>query len=506
MASADPISLKVWCPSCRAEYRFPASMAGRNGRCAACGAHFTVPTDLGPVNPSPPQSLPPAPPVTGLPKPTRHKASPPKYASVACRICQTRLSGLLSEVGRELKCPDCGARTVLPPQSEPPPSQRPAAMDGEQYELWEADVQPLASELLAAQPKYIAISCRLCDTLLYATEAQVGEKIACPDCGSEHVVPSPRQPIRPPITADAYDLDASAPPPNRPPAIIPPRRLLLYEEEEEAERARAITEQERDKKHRPRLDAAGRPVLPPWPLITGILPFLFTDGTRGKWFALSVGLMLAGGLLLGGLVAWGSWQPRGGDFFGGMKAIAGVVETVFGLIFGVIWLAAAACVFLAVVTESSAGRDRILGWPTSNFIDTMTEFFQVAVAVGISACPGWALVFFLSADPLKQAVVTSVSLALGFPIVSLSQLAGGSAWSVANSGILASMVQWPFTWAVFYFETLLLAAACALTAIPAVLFHPYWLLLFAPLYVGAMLIYGRLLGRLAWRISVAPEN
>jgi hypothetical protein len=83
------------------------------------------------------------------------ESAQPDYIGVACRVCQTRLFGRLSQVGQELKCPDCGAMTVLKaltPEAEISP--RPA---GEQYELWDADDAPLPVNC-AAQPKYIAVN------------------------------------------------------------------------------------------------------------------------------------------------------------------------------------------------------------------------------------------------------------------------------------------------------------------------------------------------------------
>ena len=115
-------------------------MAGRKGRCARCNAIFRVP---GPAKA--------AEPIVRKPDPA------PRYVSVLCRVCQTLMYGGLDQVGKPLKCPDCGAQTILPPPQPEKPKKPLAAMEGEQYELWGVDEAPSVAEMLAAQPKYIAV-------------------------------------------------------------------------------------------------------------------------------------------------------------------------------------------------------------------------------------------------------------------------------------------------------------------------------------------------------------
>ena len=50
----------------------------------------------------------------------------------------------------------------------------PAALEGEQYELWDADERPLPSELIAAQPKSVTVKCRRCDTVMHPMAGSSG--------------------------------------------------------------------------------------------------------------------------------------------------------------------------------------------------------------------------------------------------------------------------------------------------------------------------------------------
>ena len=64
-----------------------------------------------------------------------------------CRVCQTLMYGRLDQVGKPIKCPDCGAQTiVLPPPQPVKPKKQPAALEGEQYELWGVDEAPSVAE------------------------------------------------------------------------------------------------------------------------------------------------------------------------------------------------------------------------------------------------------------------------------------------------------------------------------------------------------------------------
>ena len=78
----------------------------------------------------------------------------------------------------------------------------------------------------ATQPKYIAVNCRHCDTLMYATEKQVGHSITCPDCGKSQKVlpPAKPKPARSVLASDADTpkLDPAFAPAERPPVSLLP--------------------------------------------------------------------------------------------------------------------------------------------------------------------------------------------------------------------------------------------------------------------------------------------
>jgi DNA-directed RNA polymerase subunit RPC12/RpoP len=112
MAATKPQLLSVDCPTCGAHYDVPLSMAGKRGNCASCGAKIAVP-DISATDAKPADNF------DDEPGP-----ADPQYIGVECRVCQTRMYGRPDQIGKEVKCPDCGARTIVPPP--PPPKRSPS--------------------------------------------------------------------------------------------------------------------------------------------------------------------------------------------------------------------------------------------------------------------------------------------------------------------------------------------------------------------------------------------
>lgn len=440
---------------------------------------------------------------SGTPDP-QTPAPRPQLIGLECRACGTRLYGRSEQVGKRLKCPDCGALNLLKAPVAPKPKKAPAALEGEQYEVWGPDEQPLPSELAALQPKYIAVVCRVCSTLMQATEDQVGQELVCPDCRARNVVPPPakQKPAQSVLdSGDAYEVDASRDPGERPPVILPKAHTLLYEEEEETERTAAATSKKHRGKRR-RTDARGRPVMPRFPLLTGVVSFLFDEAAVTRWFVLSVSLILVGCVLVDAVHTWYVWQPGKRNYGEFMAAAAALAQTLIGAITFLLWLGAASSIFVVVVSESSDGHDRVHGWPKLSFLDSVADMGYVVVGMMVSTVPGWIIGQFAAQEPWQRALWAGGCLLVCFPIVFLSQLAANSPWTLVSGNVLANMARRPFSCLLFYIESALLAAVCTVAVVLTADYHHLVPVLFAPLYVAALLLYCRLLGRLAWRIAV----
>jgi hypothetical protein len=222
-----------------------------------------------------------------------------------------------------------------------------------------------------------------------------------------------------------------------------------------------------------------------------------------RWFALSLTLFLAGGMLVDGIVSWSTWIPRPGDFLGGMQAMAGIAQMLIGTVLTMIWLAAAASIFLVVVAESSEGNDRVCGWPPVNFIDSMPDMLQLVVAVLFSLAPGWAIGHFVGRDAVDLTLWVAGSALLLFPVVFLSQALAASPWSLADRKVVGGMLRCPFSVVLLYVESALLLVACAAVVAWSATVHHWLVMAFTPVYIACALLYARLLGRLGWRLAEA---
>ena len=143
----------------------------------------------------------------------------------------------------------------------------------------------------------------------------------------------------------------------------------------------------------------------------------------------------------------------GGMVAAGMGAIAGLCFLVLGLVISMVWLAGLSSTFFAIVTESSEGHDVIQQWPPPNVAEWFPELVYYLIAITVSGVPGWAIAHFTTNEPLIATLATAGGMILAFPLIILSQLDGGSAFSVVSPRIFQSLFLCPFSWLMFYVET-----------------------------------------------------
>lgn len=483
MAATDS-SYKIACPKCGAKFAVAAAQAGRRARCSACADVFVVPAQQD-SKPSPP-----APEAAS----SAAEETEPIHVGFECRLCGTRLYANISQVGQQFKCPDCYAKTEVPPPPPPKKKNIPAALEGEQYELWDADDQPLPAELRAAEPNYITFQCRVCATLLHFNELQVGQQIACPDCRTKQPVPpKPRKIAQPSVLAADRDIpmiDMATIPGDRP-AFVSSGHRMLHEERAEKEYAAALEKSRRTGKPM-EIDVHGRAIMPKWPLITGVLPFLFNGGVLIRWLVVSAAFLGAGLIFLFGLNLAMS---------GGMGAIAGMCFFAIGCVCTMLSAAFAASVSFAIITESAEGNRDIESWPA--LLDSFGHALLLGISGTMSPIPGSVLSCIpqVHANPYHAAIAVYASVVIFWPIMILSQLHINSVFGILSPRILGTLFQCPFSWALFYLETFVLLTLCITTIVYLAGDDPRAVLWFTPLFVAVMFLLSRLLGRLAWYLS-----
>ncbi len=166
-------------------------------------------------------------------------------------------------------------------------------------------------------------------------------------------------------------------------------------------------------------------------------------------------------------------------------------------------LAYAAHSFLVVVQDTSAGNDRVV-WPDEAMVDWLWKFVYLLWLVAVCVVPSGLVAKLLPASVFTEWRVPVASLAafwLLFPVALLSSLGGESKVYVLRPKLLGLLLRVPGATLGCYLSTgLLLGASAALTALT---YGGHWT--FTPLAAVAagttVLIYARLMGRLAWRVG-----
>jgi hypothetical protein len=286
-------------------------------------------------------------------------------------------------------------------------------------------------------------------------------------------------------------LDPNAHPGERP-LVLPPSPGMLHDDRFEDEYRRAKEKSERT--GRPmEIDHRGRPIMPRWPLLSGVFSFVLSPGVPVVWLLTSMGFAAAAWLLITGIEVANS---EAGAFIGVPKIGGGAAILMMTI-------AAAYSCLLQIIMESSEGNRVIHHWPV--FTDWLASLLWFGVAVPMSALPGWVIgrIPGVGNDPYIAPAITAASILIFTPIVMLSQLDINSPAGLLSGRILGSLLRCAFSWMFFYFEIALLATICGGATYLVLKNYPNSYLWLVLLYMAALLLFARLLGRLAWRLAEA---
>ncbi len=238
---------------------------------------------------------------------------------------------------------------------------------------------------------------------------------------------------------------------------------------------------------------------PEWTFFSGVTDFLIRPEVAIRWVYSSLGVCVMGWLIAMCLHFYATF-PMALPFF--------VLPLIWITIMALSYLAANN---MAILLETAGGNDKVDGWPEPDFRDQATDLIYlsfIAIVAGVCSffISGFLGILIGGGWKLSLAV-----LFLLYPIILLSTLEANSPFVPLSLPILRSLKTVHWAWGVFY----ALAGGLLL-----VWFWPlFWLreqsgwmqffgmIFLAPLIAGWGLLYGRLLGRLAWRASLEfPEE
>jgi hypothetical protein len=458
--------------------------------------------------------------------------------SFACPVCHTPMKAAEEELGHTIMCPHCFSPVVAGGElqkkgASAPPEPRSLVLEDsgdEDYQLADEVVQrpsvqpllstspPAESSAPRAEPKRDEARNRDRETRPRdGVKKNKRDHEKKPDGGNRHAEKKrddARRATAAPATSapsfddDEYALAAEEDRPRVAPAVAPPAEDDTPLEEERPRRPRAAAPTSNAAPLDPRLTPQNRPSIeerlaaaqakrgpirpPDHPFVEGVVSFLFQPSALGRWIGLIVGTAIvyffaASSIRLG---MAGGTNLFLSLLFGVMAAAAGLLLVMFE-----------AVVALSVVQDTAAGEDEIANWPDYVFIDWVGQAFYLLNAIAFAAAPGFIVASFLDTwGPWRWALPVATGVVL-FPIILLSQLDGGSPFSLLTGTMLQSLARLD-AWAPFYaMEAVVLGIAGAgawlayavlggRTALEAIVV--------GVLATTALLVLSRLIGRLAW--------
>ncbi len=414
-------------------------------------------------------------------RPLADPAAKPDHIPVVCPLCHTRLYAKPHQINQTLTCPDCRRSIVVRPPPEASPRPARATLDGaDEYKVREGvDQPPLGS---AAHSKYFSLTCPTCHTRLSATEDQIGTELTCPDCRRPVPVkrPSPPAPKRQWLEDDGVEI-AIQPTFERPMTVVPLRDRDVVEAEVKVKRT-----------------VSEAPELPHFPLAIGVFNFPIY---RNVWpYLLGYGAWLAGLLLLIHYIIWVMI-----NYPAAMIAVIFLLKlTAVG--FGFWWFTTAS-VYLAIIQDSSEGLDRVENWPESVLLasEIRDPFFMLNSAA-LALAAGGMLMTLLRSIPELAVVFGLCSTVAFFPLFLLSMLANDSPMAPFSRPVWSGVARSLGSWAVFYFQTTAVAGGTLWIGVLAWREGAFWAIAgLGYVIFAALLVYFRMLGRLAWITALADD-
>lgn len=175
-----------------------------------------------------------------------------------------------------------------------------------------------------------------------------------------------------------------------------------------------------------------------------------------------------------------------------------------GIVGSLVLVYASQC-FCVVAEDTAAGLDEIK-WPSDSVGEWMGRATLLGWQVLVWLAPVGMLLrglkpAFVTEDPWLVVMLFGVVLWLMFPIGVLSAMAGGSRWAFFKPKLLLGLGRILPTTLGFYLLTGLVVVAGLAPWYVALSGSGFPVLLAAPIGAAAVLIYARLLGRLAWRLN-----
>lgn len=242
---------------------------------------------------------------------------------------------------------------------------------------------------------------------------------------------------------------------------------------------------------------------PKFAFFSGVFTYPWRPRSLTPWLVISLGSMMTGGIatvILGGVQ---SGTPAGGVVAG----IVGLAE---------LWLSAlvysyAAAAFFSVVEMTTYNYDPETDWPEGDWRERLWYLLWMiwlgaiasVIAIGPSALVAKGVA---DAGPVAVWLIHAGIVAALMPFLILSSLEANSPLVPVSGEIFRSLGEEFTAWIVYYLAAGAVAVGWVILTWRLFLWQPYLsLMITMPAFAAAVLIEGRLLGRLAWKIMRKTE-
>ncbi|MDY3562833.1 hypothetical protein R5W23_004313 [Gemmata sp. JC673] len=190
-----------------------------------------------------------------------------------------------------------------------------------------------------------------------------------------------------------------------------------------------------------------------------------------------------------------------------LRALIFVPALVGSTLLGFLFLLHAASYYLSVLEGTAAGAKEI-PWQSEALTDNFLKVFYLAWLIGLWAGPAYLIGRAVGpSEPWLKFVIPLLVMWALYPVSQLTSLSASTAWMPLNADVFARLVQKPAVTAGFFALTVPVYAVFGLAFKWAFLTKGEYPLLFVgmPLLAVSMLLYARLLGRLAFALLFTKD-
>ncbi len=404
----------VACPGCGVGLRVKLEDLGQSRGCPECLKRFELPPREAAER------------ALAARKATEHEFG------FSCHLCRSRLYARPHQIGNPIKCPDCHAvntvpqpkKTPVPKSNVPRPVAQQPADDGFAFQD-DQDWSPHRKE----PDEQFSFACRVCQTRMLATAAQVGKPTICPDCTAVMTVPRPTvQAAKTPRKMD----DANV--------VVRPAAPRAKRSTDKA--AQLIDQATREVLAK----EAKKPVPPKYPFLSGVVTFPF----HLKSLPFLIIFTFISSLLA--ILVEIAMELTGPGAIAGI-GLMGIVSALGVVLWGLL-----ANYYIAVLNATALGYSSLANMPEAEVFATLQNMILLLMAWLISGIPGTLVGMVTGKWDVATWVVIAAQFVF-FPIVLLSMLDGGSWTTPVTRFVLSTIRTTTSGWAKLYALSCLLWVA-----------------------------------------------